>query len=48
VCFDFEDGWMAGKNFGQYWISIGSVEIKHTNGITIYFIFSKHYSHSYE
>jgi hypothetical protein len=41
VCFDFEEHWMAGKNFGQYWISIGSVETKQTNGITSFILYFK-------
>jgi hypothetical protein len=32
---------MAGKNFGQYWISIGSVETKQTNGITSFILYFK-------
>jgi hypothetical protein len=41
VCFDFDEGWMAGKNFRQHWISIGSVEIKQTNGITSFILYFK-------
>jgi hypothetical protein len=32
---------MTDKNFGQYWISIGSVEIKQTNGITSLILYFK-------
>jgi hypothetical protein len=32
---------MGVKNFGQYWISIGSVETKQTNGITSFILYFK-------
>jgi hypothetical protein len=32
---------MAGKNVGQYWISIGSMETKQTNGITSFILYFK-------